>query len=211
MALGDPYIDTDDLNEYLGIKGAKPTVLLEQAIAAASAWINDHCGRDFNQHTADGVAVASARVYEPSSFGRVDVDDFWTTTGLIVATDTGDTGTYSSTWSGTDYTLKPFNGIESGVAGFPYRQIVAVESRDFLCRTGRARVQVTAKWGWAAVPDKVKQATRILASELFRLKDAPLGVAGVNEFGPIRVREVPQVALLLNNLQHPRRTGPLVA
>jgi hypothetical protein len=68
-------------------------------------------------------------------------------------------------------------------------------------------VQVTAQWGWAAVPDSVKQATKILAAEIFRLKDAPLGVAGFNDFGPVRVREVPQVSMLLKRYRHPSRAA----
>jgi hypothetical protein len=206
MAIGDPYLDAADLKSYLGITGTGNDTLITNAIAAASDWVNDYCARDFNLESS-----ATARIYEPSTPWRLDVDDFYTTTGLIVALDSGDTGTYGLTVAATDYVVKPYNGVENGIAGYPYRQIIAAESQSFLCRTRRPRVQVTAKWGWAAVPDKVKQATRILASELFRLKDAPLGIAGVNDFGPMSVREVPQVSSLLKQLQHPSRTGPLVA
>jgi hypothetical protein len=52
-------------------------------------------------------------------------------------------------------------------------------------------LQVTARWGWTAVPAAVKQACLILASETFRLKGAPFGVANMDQFGPIRVRDNP--------------------
>lgn len=205
MALGDPYITNEDLAAYLGISGTKDVPLLDNAVAAATQWVTDHCQRDFNQETA-----ATARVYDPDNPYRADVDDFYTTTGLVIKTDTADSGSYDTTWASTDYILRPHNGVEGGMTGFPYRQIISVESYTFPCRTGRPRLQVTAKWGWAAVPDAVKQATRILAAEVYRLKDAPLGIATANEFGPLRVREVPQVAMLLRKFQRPNRTGPLV-
>ena len=206
MALGDPYISTEEAKLYLGINLTKDDPLVAAAVVAASGWVTEYCQRDFNTATA-----ATARVYTPASSYRCHVDDFSTTVGLVVKTDTNDDGVYDKTWTAADYVLKPHNGIEGGESGFPYRTIIAVESPSFPCGTGRARVEVTAKWGWAAVPDKVKQATRILAAEVYRLKDAPLGIAGANDFGPLRVREVPQVAMMLSNFRHPALTGPLVA
>ena len=44
------------------------------------------------------------------------------------------------------------------------------------------RIQVTGVFGWPAVPLAVKQAALIAAADLFRLKDAPFGVAGFGEF-----------------------------
>lgn len=205
MALGDPYITPEELQKYLGGTRADKDDLLGDACQSGSDWVNELCGRDFNQET-----VATARVYEARSWSRLDVDDFYTTTGLVIAVDTADSGTYGTTWPATAYTLKPFNGIEAGIPGFPYRQIVAVASNSFPCQTGRARVQVTAKWGWAAVPTKVKQAAKILAAEVYRLKDAPLGVVAASDFGPLSVRENKQAGLLLRNYMHPSRTGPLV-
>lgn len=206
MALGDPYITKTELAAYLGVSRDDKDQLLSDACDSASAWVNDQCQRDFNQET-----TATARVYEATSWTRLDVDDFYTTTGLIVAVDDSDNGTYATTWTlATDYTLKPFNGIEAGQVGFPYRQIVAVGSRSWPCRTGRPRVQVTAKWGWTEVPQSVIQAATIYAAELYKLKDAPLGVAASTEFGPLSVREVPQAYKLLRQFMHPATTGPLV-
>ena len=44
---------------------------------------------------------------------------------------------------------------------------------------------MTAKWGWEAVPEAVRQATVIIAAETFQLKDAPFGTAGMDQFGNI--------------------------
>jgi hypothetical protein len=62
-----------------------------------------------------------------------------------------------------------------------------------------ASVQVTAKWGWPAVPPAVKQAAFIVAADLFKAKDSAFGVAGFGEFGAVRVgsRMNPQAQALL--------------
>jgi hypothetical protein len=56
---------------------------------------------------------------------------------------------------------------------------------------------VTAKWGWAAVPDDVEQACRILVARFFKVREAPLGVAGFGDLGLIRVRDDPTALGLL--------------
>jgi hypothetical protein len=201
MALGDPYVTAAELKTYLNITGATDDALVLQAVNSASRQIERYCGRQFNKTTS-----ATARVYRTDRCDQVQVDDFHTTTGLVIKNDTADDGTYAETWSSSDYVLEPFNGVEDGVTGFPYRKIVAVESTRFY--TGpRARVEVTAQWGWTAVPDVVKQATYILAAQIFGLKNATLGVAGFGEFGVVRVRDIPQVAALVDPLRHPAATA----
>lgn len=203
MALGDPYINAAELAAYIGIDDSYDNALLLSAATAASEWVNKFCQRQFNKTT-----TATARTYVAGYPTRLEVDDFHTTTDLIVATDTTDTGTYATI---TDYVLQPFNGVEAGMTGFPYRKIVTVDSESFPLPTGRARVRVTAQWGWAAVPESVTLATEIVGGFLFNLKDSPLGVASFGESGIIRVRDVPQAAMLLTPYQHPAKTGPLVA
>lgn len=90
--------------------------------------------------------------------------------------------------------------------GWPFEKIVAVgTSLYFPCgrldsyglgRVNRRRpasVQVIARWGWAAVPEAVKTACKITASDLSKLKDAPFGVAGFDQYGAVRVRANPIV------------------
>jgi hypothetical protein len=51
----------------------------------------------------------------------------------------------------------------------------------------QALVQVTAVFGWPAIPEPVTQATIIQASRIFKRYDSPLGVAGFGDLGAIRV------------------------
>ncbi|WP_432001227.1 phage head-tail connector protein [Streptomyces sioyaensis] len=191
MGLGSNYADLPELKARVNINDTNDDAPLQDALYAASRFVERYTRRQFND--AD---TASARVYDPESAGLVMPDDFSTTVGLVIKTDDDDDGTFETTWSATDYELRPLNGCRDGVPGWPYWQILAVDSREFP-NVRRAGVQITARWGWAAVPQPVKEATLILAEEIWKMKDAPFGVAGFGEFGSIRVRENPKVAALL--------------
>lgn len=191
MALGDPYAALADLKARLDIDVADETHddELTDKLDGATLEVNHFCNRQFND-----AGTASARVYRVGDCGSVDVDDFSTDTGLVVKTDDGGTGTFSTTWDASDYELEPLNGIVDGETGWPYWTIRAVGGRRFPTYTRRASLQVTAQWGWGAVPAAVKDAALILAAESFKLREAPFGVAGFGDFGVVRVRDLPTVA-----------------
>lgn len=178
--------------------GLEPTdtaddAYISQCILAASGRIESHCGRTF---TLD--SVVSARLYEPSPLGSsyiVDTDDIATTAGLIVKS--GSDGTFPTTLA--SYELAPLNGIgPNGRGGWPYRQIRLVAGNFYtpVVNSRYYTVQVTAQWGWLAVPDEVTMACRLIAHQVFRSKDAPFGAAGVNE-GIISLRDNPIIGSLL--------------
>ena len=198
-AIGDPYISLSELKQYLNIDEDKveqePNLL--SAIESASREVEQYCGRQFNRDE-----VASTRLFEPDSRSLVRVDDFWSTTDLAVALRYAggdqDFGT-------TDYALYPLSGVVDGNPGWPYYRI-EFEYPVLPYYVGRKRaghrgvVAVTAKWGWEDVPSTVIQATKLLAAQTHRMAEAPLGVTGMNnQFGgPVRVRDLPQVATKLN-------------
>lgn len=202
MSLGDSYATLVELKARLGITDTSDDARLTAALAAASRGIDKECHRQFN----DAGAV-SARVFEPVNACHVTIDDFSTTTGLVIAVARSDTGVYGETWSAADYQLKPLNGVVGGEAGWPYWKIQAVQ-RYFPSWWRRPPVQVTARWGWAAVPAPVKEACLVVASEIFKLKDAPFGVAGYGDFGPVRVRQNPIACAMIAPY---RRDAVLVA
>lgn len=192
MAFGDPYITRAEFKDYL--LGTSQNASLtsgdaqfDDAIATASREIDSYCARQFNK---DNAGTATAREFEPDSYNWSYVDDFYTTTGLIVKLDVSGNGTFSQTLSSSDYELSPPNGLIDGMT-WPYYKIRLLNGWRFPCvYGGRSRtLQVTAKWGWASVPDPVKAATKIMAAETWKLKDAPVGVLGLNEFGVVRVRQ----------------------
>ena len=201
MALGVPYVTLVELKDYLGVTDTEDDTVLTSSLAAASAGINDVCGRQFND-----AGVVTARVFRPRDREVCRVDDFSTSIGLVVKTDLDGDGVFEQTWTAADYELQPLNGVVAGVPGWPYEKIVAVgSSLYFPCgRPGytaawrghwstrrAASVQVSAQWGWYAVPEAVKTVCKITAAELSKLKDAPFGVAGFDQYGAVRVRANP--------------------
>lgn len=198
MTVTNGYITSDDAMAFVfpaTNEAARP--VLDLAVNAASRMIDTHCGRRFY---AD--SVTSARTFYVDNFIRVQVDDISTTSSLAVATDENADGVYETTWVAADYVLEPLNAIgPNGQAGWPYDLIRATGNRWFPITylPGRTpRLQVTAKWGWAAIPDDVAQACRLLTAQLYRSKDAPFGVAGVSDMGTVqRIRNLPVVEELL--------------
>lgn len=201
MALGASYATSTELKTRLDITVTTWDTQLGEALSAVSRAIEKFCDRQFND--AGGVSV---RVFYADTAYVCRVEDFHTTVGLIVKTDQGDDGTYETTWSSSDYQLEPLNGLVDGESGWPYNKIRAVEGYTFPRCSKRAPVQITAHWGWTAVPATVKEACLMLAEEQFKLKEAPFGVAGYGAYGPIRVRTNPKVAEMLG----PYRLSPVL-
>jgi len=146
----------------------------------------------------------STREYHADDAWCVQVDDISTATGLIVKADETDDGTYGSTLTiTTDFVLYPLNfGDETPARPWDEIRIVP-SSRYRFPVTSRAGVQVTAKFGWAAVPDEVKLANIFQAQMLYSSKDARGGVIQASVDGyPTRVSRYmhPQAELLLSDL-----------
>lgn len=182
--IGDPYATITELTTYLfKQQETKATQLYESdltdALNSATEEINRFCHRQFNQQTAPSV-----RVYEPQTLKRCLVDDFWTTTGLLISSDPGGTGNFTQIWDPSgDVEMYPYNGVVAGMPGWPWNELRACRGLFFPKYfpnpyRRRAVVQVTASWGWAAVPAPVHQACLIIAAQRWKLRDAPFGVAG---------------------------------
>ena len=126
-------------------------------------------------------------------------------------TDEAGDGTFETTWAASDYELGPIDRD----TGRPYTRIDAVASKVFPTYYGtgrRARVEITGVWGWAAIPVEVKQACLIKATRLLTRMQSPNGIAGLDQFGPVRISrsDDPDVVMLLEPLRHPS-AGVLVA
>lgn len=194
------YITLDQFKSYIKVTDVTEDALLLDALQSICREIDKVCQRRFYPDL-----TASARLYDVTDVYCLAVDDFWTSTGLVVEADYGGDGTFETTIASTGYELRPLNGIVDGESGWPYNEIRAIGT-TFPCQytsgwVQRASMRVTAKWGWASVPAPVVQATKILASETARLDGAPFGVASFDQFGPIRVRENPMAM---------RKLGPYI-
>ncbi len=190
MATGD-YIVLADLKAYLGLTVTTYDPFLATCITSASRAIDKYCQRKF---WLDSVVVA--RTFVPDTLLDLDLgpgNDIGSTTGLIVKTDPSGTGNFTITWASTDYQLLPQNAPSASPEAKPWTALRAVGTKTFpwlinTWLTHLDRIQITALWGWpVAVPSDVVQATYIKAARLFHRKDSPQGIAGFNDFGPVRL------------------------
>lgn len=190
-------VTIDTLKEWAN---AAPADSLEDAqytaaAAAASNAVKNHCRREF-----EDVGTPAVRWFRRRDPHEVLVDDFWTATGLVVATDDNDDGTAETAWTvTTDYQAEPVNRVIGGVT-FPYTRLRAVAARCFPLGYRGTQVSVTAQWGFAeTVPDDVTLAAKIYAARLFERYKTPAGMAGAGEFGVVRInyRRDPDVVELL--------------
>lgn len=209
MAVTNGYISVVQFKSYVD-QGGNVTLTtgddaeIEFAINSASRSIDAFCNRRFY---LDG--SVSARTYQAESTTLLKTHDFSTTTGLIVKTDTTGNGTFDRTWASTDYQPEPLNGITEGIEGWPFWLLRVIDDEAYpVDPSGRARVQVTAKWGWAAVPDAVFQACLIQSLANFKRKDAPFGVVGFDDMGAVRTQGDLEKAA--QGLLAPYRRGDIV-
>lgn len=175
------YATLTDLKGRLGIDPSDTSedATLQGKLATASRDIDKDCGRRF---WLDPVAVQ--RVFNPQyrivptwDGEKLLIDDIGDATGLTAEIGSGDY------WVPVvDYDTGPDNALVDG-------QAIEWLLRPYLpwVTWPRQRIRITARWGWPAVPDQIKEATLLRAHRLARRQDSPEGVAGSTEFGVIRV------------------------
>jgi len=196
--LGKLYWTPAALKNRVRITNTNQDYEIPAACFAASRAIEQACERTFYR-----TASATVRTFVPSGMYELKLGPYNDLVSLAtLKTDTAGDGSFATTWAGTDYQLLPLNpGAAPEVR--PYTKIKAVLN-TFPVVTGFGRddrVQLTGVFGWPAVPWAVKKATQLLAEEM--LKDAPFGVAGIGDFGVVRVRENPRIKALIGPYIHP--------
>lgn len=170
------YATLAELKTALRITNTNDDVELQAKLTSASRRVDKDTGRT---HGFGQDASASTRIYRPMHGELLTVDDISTSVGLIVEQGRG------TSWSVVDsdsYDLLPENAEADSLAIETLQRVVGCWPL-----WGATRVRVTAKWGWPAVPENIKNATILLAVRLFRRKDSPEGVAGFGDMGVVRV------------------------
>lgn len=198
MAVVNGYCTVAELRTHLGDTGsALTTELLERAINSTSRAIDRYTQRRFWQDTD-----VTTKTFMVSDATEVYVDDISTRTGLVVKTGT-DGATFGTTWATTDYVLEPRNAdvydTDDDADPYAFYLLRAISGRAFTPHSTRPTLQITARFGWSAVPYEVNEACVLKAATLFSRKDSPHGIAGVDGFGPVRISRAgdPDVAALL--------------
>lgn len=198
MAATD-YCTIEDYKVARGIADTLDDLEVARVISAASRQVDDYTGRRFYLDDTD-----SLREYLATGDPVLEVHDFATTTGLTVV----DYGT--EVVLGTDFYVAPINGIAANGEPTPFNQLVRFYSIPWADYGQGPTISVTAQWGWAAVPDLVKQATILLAADMKENGNAYFGVIGLDAGATIRAR-VNTVAGSLINRYRLQRAAPTMA
>lgn len=203
-SLGAFYIGLEEFKDRLGITDNADDSQAQIAIQVVSGWINEYTGTHFTR-------VTETRTFVARSLVMCNLDPLVSVTSFSVDRD-GD-GTFEEAWvKDTDYQLRIgpdlYNLGSTGILR-PYRQAVTVQSGKlfpFIYPFARLdRVQVTGTWGWSQVPPPITEAAFLLAADLFKMKDAPFGVAGVSDFGITRIQANPWLVEMLRPFCNQKR------
>jgi hypothetical protein len=178
------YIEKSELKTYLGMSGTAQDNNLDFALDAASAAIDDFCGRVFYQTDVQD------RFFDCEFSDYVMIDDIATTTNLVVKTLNSDGSDDETLTLDTDFYLYPQNANQKDPK-MPFDKIVmAIEVTGKILPTKHPRgIKVTAKFGFPTqsgsetVPAAIQQATLIQASRFFQRKNSPMGFSGNPETG----------------------------
>lgn len=182
------YATLSDVKRNLGITDTVDDALLELCIESASRAIDNMTERTFSQSE-------ETRVFVPDDSFFCPIDDLYSLTTLKTADDADQE--FDVTWGVKDRQLEPLNGTLNGT-DWPYTGIRAVGDYLFPTVGSEATVQVTGVFGWPAVPKAIEQATILQASRYFKRSDSPMGVAGFDAMGVVRLSNVdPDIYVLL--------------
>lgn len=180
MAWVTDYCTVAELKAQLRTTTTADDTVLAFAVTAASRAVDEFTNRRFGI-----IGSPTAQVYTyPGRWiearPALKVDDIMDTSGLVVKLDQNYDGVFEVTLSASDYDLWPWNAAQIGE---PYTAVVLrPQTSAYFPLTARG-VQVTANYGWTAVPVPVKQATLIQAARIFMRRDAWAGIAGSPDLG----------------------------
>jgi hypothetical protein len=173
---------------------------LQDAIGVASRAVSADCKRHFHKVT-ETRTLAARDAYQVRLGQYMDLVSM-----TALKTDATGDGTFEQTWTTGDYQLLCQDGtpnVNAGPEPRPYQRIKAIGTLIFPVAAswaGSGRddlVEIVGVWGWPQVPDPIRRATRMMAAEVFKLREAPFGAVGFAELGIIRVRDNPKYQKLI--------------
>lgn len=185
--LGRLYCTVEALKSRLKIPDDDDDLELYAACMTASRSLEQYCERTFWRTSSSEV-----RTFAPDNFWVLKLPEFNDLVSVTsILTDEAGDGTFETTWLTSDYQLLCGTGAnaynpQAAPEPRPYTAIKSIGTRRwpwiYTTPSRSDRVQITGVFGWPGVPRSIKQAAQLLAADVFRRKDAPLGIAGEGEF-----------------------------
>lgn len=192
-------VTLQEVRQWLGVFDSADDLELDLARQSALSAVRTWCGWGFELDAAPSAKTFVARDRVLLDVGAAALP-IGSTTGLAVATDDTDDGTFATAWSSSDWQVEPLNGIGPGGAAWPGLMLRAVGDHRFpVGGSGRARVQVTARWGWPEVPARVKTAALLLTAAWHQRRATMTGRGGFDGFFASAIRDDQAVQDLLSD------------
>lgn len=189
MAITNGYATLAEVKAVLRLTDSTDDALLEDTIEGASRRIDGYCGRFFYQTSA----VLNLYPYNEYLLTFPDAASI-----TYIKTDDNGDGVYETTWTAnTDYQLEP---LDRALESRPIYQVTAIGAKRFplFAQPYTPGAQISATFGWSAVPNDVREACYLLSIRGFARYNAALGVIGFNDMA-IQVRAIdPDVRDLLS-------------
>ena len=126
---------------------------IDEDLIAVSRWVDRHCRRTFAKE-----ASAVARVFVAQANGPLIRVGDMAAAPTTVKIDTDNDGDFTDETAVTGFEAFPLDAAY-GPEAKPYRSVNLPNWASITSFIEGQRVQVTAQWGWPAVPDAVKIAT----------------------------------------------------
>jgi hypothetical protein len=166
---GPVYVTSAEIRSAMATTGETfDQAEIDLAISSASRGMDSACGRRFYLDPDN----TSVRYYSPRNIRRIFVDDIVDVVSVNI--DRTSSGVFGESWTlGSQYILEPLNADTDSK---PFESIRVTANSGWAFPLYERSVEVTGQFGWAAVPDRIKAATLILAQkELMRIRQAPFG------------------------------------
>jgi len=160
-----------ELKERLSMPDDENDPMLGAIIDGVSDTIELLTGRRF-------YATTETRYYQADDPYTLTVDDLLTITTL--KTDDNANRVYGTTWTTSDYDLEPDN---AALAGEPYHTIRVAPLGRYFFPSWRRGVQIAGSFGYCTTaPDPIREAALLACEQMYKRKDAPLGMMGSSGF-----------------------------
>lgn len=177
MAVDDAYISAADFRARISKTVTDDDGVLDGILKGVSRLLDRECGRFFGKD-----AEAVTRHYDGNGLARLYIDDIASVADLIVKVDLD--GDYA--YDGGDETLTkdthfwlgpPNAALGSEAKPYRYLEIVPNNGRLSVWPEQVRAVQVTAIFGWPAVPEAIIDAVVMMAREITDLEEAGMTAA----------------------------------
>ncbi len=165
------YCTVDDVKNTLGqMVTEKYNGILLDIINAVTSEIDNYCGRSFTS--------TSATRYFDGVDDNLIVDDLVSVTTLKL--DTGGDGVWETTLTeGTDFLLYPYNTSPKWLV-----KLTDDSTASDFAEGKRKGVEIAGVWGYATIPEPIRQAAMMQVCRLFRLSQGGYGTEiGTPEIG----------------------------